>query len=129
MSAIHALLIDDDENNLSVLTEMLALEGVTSTSVNNPAKLADTLATLKQIDLIFLDLEMPNADGYEVLDFLRQQLGSEIPVIACTVHTNEVNTARELGFHSFLTKPLDIDRFPGQLKAILRNERIWELRR
>src|SRR5215467_2139436 len=100
MSAFHALLVDDDENNLSVLTEMLALEGVTSTSVNNPAKLADTLATLKQIDLIFLDLEMPNADGYEVLDFLRQQLGSEIPVIACTVHTNEVNTARELGFHS-----------------------------
>ena len=129
MNALHALLIDDDDNSLSVLAELLAVEGIASTSVNNPAKLMPTLSKLQQIDLIFLDLEMPNADGYQVLDMLRHELGSEIPVIACTVHTNAINTAREVGFHSFISKPLDLDRFPDQLKAILRNERIWETRR
>ena len=129
MNALHALLIDDDENNLGVLTELLAIEGIVSTSVDNPSKLMPILSELKQIDLIFLDLEMPNSDGYHVLDILRRELGSEIRVIACTVHASEINKARELGFHSFLCKPLDLDRFPVQLKAILRNERIWDTKR
>src|SRR5687767_11113310 len=105
---------------------MLSDEGVRSTSLSNPTLLMDTLDQAGHIDLVFLDLEMPNADGYEVLEQLKIELGSDIPVIACTVHTNEVNNARQQGFHSFIGKPLDVDRFPDQLQRILNRQRVWE---
>ena len=42
-----------------------------------------------------------------------------------TVHVSEIGVARDLGFHSFLGKPLDVDKFPEQLKRILNDEPVW----
>ena len=126
MSALHALIIDDNTRNLSVMSEMLSEEGITSTLLENPTRLFDVIGQLDRIDLIFLDLEMPQQSGYEVLEAIKAYLGEDFPVVACTVHVNEINTARRLGFHSFLPKPLDVDRFPDQLQRILSNQPVWE---
>lgn len=122
----HALIIDDNPNNLAILSELLSDEGVTSTHIEDPTQILTTLSQLEPIDLIFLDLEMPQVDGYEVLHILKQHLGDHIPIVACTVHTNEINHAHASGFHSFLGKPLRADRFPDQLQRILNNESVWE---
>jgi hypothetical protein len=45
--------------------------------------------------------------------------------VAYTVHVSEINTVYQMGFHSFLGKPLDSDLFPDQLARILRGERVW----
>jgi CheY-like chemotaxis protein len=127
VSQLHALLIDDDTKNLAVLAEMLAVENITSTQVSDPTDLGNVLAKMKRVDLVFLDLEMPDVDGYQVLDMLKNEAQIACPIIACTVHLNEVNNARRLGFHSFLGKPLDIDRFPQQLARILNDEPVWEV--
>jgi CheY-like chemotaxis protein len=61
-------------------------------------------------DLILLDLKMPGTDGFEVLQWLRQQSGfSTIPVIVLTSseQMRDVNQAYELGANSFLVKPFD----------------------
>lgn len=123
---IHALLIDDDANNLSVMAEMLSDEGITVTLVSNPNTLFDAIDGLKRIDVVFLDLEMPNADGYQVLDVLKNEVGLTAPIVACTVHLTEINQARKLGFHSFIGKPLDLDRFPQQVRRILKGDVVWE---
>jgi len=47
--------------------------------------------------------------------------------VACTVHLNEINRVRELGFTGFISKPLDQKRFPEQVKRILHGEQVWEL--
>lgn len=123
---IHALLIDDDANNLAVMAEMLSDEGITVTLVSNPNTLFDAIDGLKRIDVVFLDLEMPNADGYQVLDVLKNEVGLTAPIVACTVHLTEINQARKLGFHSFIGKPLDLDRFPQQVRRILKGDVVWE---
>jgi hypothetical protein len=49
------------------------------------------------------------------------------PVVACTVHLNEIVDVRETGFNGFLGKPLDGARFSQQLHRILNRESIWEI--
>jgi CheY-like chemotaxis protein len=77
-------------------------------------------------DLVFLDLEMPEMDGYQVLRSLRNTLLEGVPIIACTVHLNEAATIREQGFDGFIAKPLDPKRFSAQMRQILNGERVWE---
>lgn len=125
MSHIQALVIDDNTQNLKVLTQLLAKQGVGCVGITDPRKLEDTLPTLEQVDVVFLDLEMPGLDGFGAKDLLRSHLGST-PIIAYTVHVSEMNVVRQSGFDGFLGKPLDTTRFPDQLHRILNGEPVWE---
>jgi len=124
MSSNHALLIDDNLQNLRVLAQLLTKQGIVITEVNNPLELENILPNLRP-DVIFLDLEMPGSDGYAVKELLRLYY-VDIPIIAYTVHISEINQVRESGFDGFLGKPLNTTRFPDQLARILRHEPVWE---
>ncbi|MBI5958427.1 MAG: response regulator [Chloroflexi bacterium] len=128
MQTKHALVIDDNENNLEVLDELLGMVGISCTLVQDVSQLDAALATLTQLDIVFLDLEMPHVNGYEMLAMLHQEIGLDVPVVACTVHLNEIQTAREHGFHSFLGKPLNPKRFADQIRRIIDGEPVWEAR-
>lgn len=122
----HALIVDDNQNKAAILAEMLSLQGVHSTQVIEPIRLAAMLPRLPETHVVFLDLEMPKLNGYDVLNQLRSTEGFEhVPIVAYTVHVSEVDTVRRLGFHSFLAKPLDLEHFPQQLARILRGESVW----
>jgi two-component system, cell cycle response regulator DivK len=125
MAQTHAVIIDDNAQNIKVLKQLLTKQGVSCTDIPDSRKILDVLPTLEQIDMVFLDLEMPGMDGYHAKDVLRANLGST-PIIAYTVHTSEINVVREMGFDGFLGKPLDNARFPDQLARILKGESVWD---
>lgn len=125
MTQKHALVIDDNTQNLKVLAQLLGKQGVTTTEVSVPTRLEGLLPTLPHIDVVFLDLEMPGLDGYRVKDLLRTHLG-DTPIVAYTVHVSEITVVRDMGFDGFLAKPLDSVRFPNQLARILNGEQVWE---
>lgn len=129
MTNRRALIIDDNQSNADVLEMLLKNEGISSTVVALPRNLPVILDELSgQVDVVFLDLELPNHDGFELLEMLKpdSRLGGA-PIVAYTVHTSEINEARQAGFHSFLGKPLDTQRFPDQLKRILDGVPVWEI--
>lgn len=121
----HALIVDDNIQNIRVLATLLSRQGINCTEFNDPLQLAANLDNLQAFDVIFLDLEMPGMDGFTVKTLLRKHLGST-PIIAYTVHVSEINVARQAGFDGFLGKPLDHTRFPGQLTRILSGDAVWE---
>jgi two-component system chemotaxis sensor kinase CheA len=121
----HALIIEDDPINAEVLAFMLSAEHVTSTVISDPARVRDIVPQLPAIDVVFLDLEMPGLNGYDVLRMLKDDLGVDAPVVACTVHTSQIDIARTKGFHSFLGKPLMAEQFSGQLSQILNGKSVW----
>jgi two-component system, cell cycle response regulator DivK len=125
MSQLHALVIDDNAQNRKVLAQLLAKQGVNSTEIPDPRKLVDTLPDMGAVDVVFLDLEMPGLDGYDVKNLLRSHLG-DTPIIAYTVHVSEMNVVKQQGFDGFLGKPVDTARFPDQLARILNGQPVWE---
>ncbi|MBI1258881.1 MAG: response regulator [Chloroflexi bacterium] len=125
MNQPHALVVDDNPQNLRVLTQMLSKQGVVCAEYASPTQLSEHLPEMGPVDLVFLDLEMPGYDGYVVKEMLREHLGN-VPIIAYTVHVSEINVVRRLGFNGFLSKPLSSERFPAQLARILRGEPVWD---
>jgi len=124
----HALIIDDDVKNLNVMTEILNLEGLSSTQIHRTYDLEESINKLSDVHIVFLDLEMPGMDGYEVFAYLKNIPSyQDIPIVACTVHISEISVARELGFDSFISKPIDLDLFPQQLAMILSGEEVWHI--
>jgi CheY-like chemotaxis protein len=123
----HALIIEDDRRNMQVLGNMLTAAGFTHIDIADPTQLKERLAALSDVDIVFLDLEMPDLNGYEVLPLLKADKHFQyVPIVACTIHANEISSAFLQGFHSFLSKPLDMEKFPEQVARIMRGERVWE---
>ena len=127
MPEVHAVIIEDDAFNIEVLSRLLESRGVSVTAVNDARDTEQVIQQLSNIDVIFLDLEMPNLNGYEIFAMLQEILDPAIPIVACTVHINEIQNAQDMGFHSFIAKPLDNQRFPEQLDMILNNVQVWEI--
>lgn len=127
MTNVHALIVDDNPYNTEVLEHLLTSLGNSFTTLQDPMRLEDVVTELKQVDIVFLDLEMPKRNGYQMLQILKDDLGLSIPVVAYTVHTGEMDEARALGFDGFLGKPLDPRRFADQLDRLLAGEPVWEI--
>jgi CheY-like chemotaxis protein len=75
--------------------------------------------------LVLLDLKLPGMDGFEVLQWIRQEPSlRSLPVVVLTSsdQIRDVNAAYQLGANSFLVKPLDFQNFIDLSKAI---ERYW----
>ena len=127
MSKAKALVIDDNLQNIAILVRLLSNEGMSSVQVVNPSDLDSALQQDIDLRVIFLDLEMPGIDGYQVLTKLRSDARFDsVPIIAYTVHINEINEAHRRGFDGFVGKPLDSSRFPDQLARILAGDPVWE---
>jgi two-component system cell cycle response regulator DivK len=110
-----------------VLAGLMNEEGIEHTHVTDPRKLDAALDAITQLDVVFLDLEMPGLNGYEVLEKLKADTRFQgVPVVACTVHISEISVANKQGFDSFIGKPINPDRFSGQLHRILNGEEVWE---
>lgn len=128
----HVLVVEDNVPNFMLIARLLAMMGTSfcewKTSGWQVAQFADALP---RIDLILLDIRLPYEDGYTALQKLRvnPKLRSTL-IIAVTAEASEeqMRRARAAGFNGFLGKPLDIDRFPDQIRRILRGEAVWEWR-
>jgi DNA-binding response OmpR family regulator len=102
---VGLLIIEDDPRIASVLAKGLGKQGFESESV---ATGSEAIARIEAggIDLLLLDLGLPDIDGLEVLRVLRER-GVAMPVIVITSRTDPRDraTALELGVREYLTKP------------------------
>lgn len=127
LQGVRALIIEDDQTSIDVLENLLTQLRVESTVVLGGPDVAEVLAQKPRPDVIFLDLEMPGLNGYEVLDVLRNDDEfNGVPIVAYTTHLSHMNNARTAGFDGFLGKPLHRQEFENNLIRILNGEQVWE---
>ncbi len=128
MNTSHALIIDDNQLNIDVLVMLLTQQGMTYTAVRSIKEVAALLDNLPPLRVIFLDLEFPNGNGFNLIgSLIAHPAVRNVPIVAYSVHTSELERARQHGFHSFLGKPLNVQRFPDQLARILSGQSVWEV--
>lgn len=126
----NILIIDDDQTSVAVLRSLLLTLGAEAGAIIDVHDIQNDLQSLaERPDAIFLDLEMPFTNGYEILTMIHADPYFDgVPVVAYTTHLSHMNEARDAGFHSYLGKPIDKRAFPGQLADILHGQPVWSAR-
>ena len=116
---MHILLIDDDAELASLLSEFLRREGFTVEAEHEGNRGLDRAAQ-PGIDLVVLDVMLPGIDGFEILKRLRQK--SKVPVLMLTARGDDVDriVGLELGADDYLSKPFNPRELVARIRAILR---------
>ncbi|HEY4670450.1 MAG TPA: adenylate/guanylate cyclase domain-containing protein, partial [Gemmatimonadaceae bacterium] len=105
----NVLLVDDEEANVLLLRRTLsAARYVSIASTTNPREVLE-LHRKNRYDLIVLDLQMPDMDGFEVMENLKEiEKDGYLPVLVITAHPGHKLRALKAGAKDFVSKPLDL---------------------
>lgn len=127
----NVLVVEDNVSNFVLIARLLAFMGVKKCEWKTTGwGVVDFAHTMDHVDLVLMDLRLPHEDGYDALRQIREdeELRDTL-VVVVTAHGSieEMQKARDAGFDGFLSKPLDTDRFPEQIRQILAGEEIWDL--
>lgn len=127
----HILVVEDNVPNFVLMARLLAYMGVQRCEWKTTGwGVVDFANTMPRVDLILMDLRLPHEDGYEALRQVRANprlQNTRVIVVTAQASATEMKKAREAGFDGFLSKPLDVDRFPEQIRQILQGESIWDM--
>jgi len=117
------LIVDDSEDTIAMLKELLQINGASVATATNGAD-GLRLVAENEFDVILSDISMPEMDGFEFLQRLRKIAGRQhVPVIAITGfgRNDDIERARAAGFHSHLTKPLNLQALAEVLQQLATN--------
>ncbi|MBU0703214.1 MAG: response regulator transcription factor [Chloroflexi bacterium] len=117
------ILVVDDEPRMTRFIRMnLELDGYRVIEAHDGLQALDKVRT-NLPDLVILDVMMPELDGFETLEVLREV--SNVPVIMLTVRSDEEDKVRglELGADDYVTKPFGARELTSRVKAVLRRTR------
>ncbi|MDR0550496.1 MAG: response regulator [Spirochaetaceae bacterium] len=124
----RVLIVDDMPTNLKVAEGLLAPYGMIVDTCLSGAE-AIEFVKRREYDLVFMDHMMPEMDGIEALDTIRELGGDceDLPVVALTA--NAITGMKEMflarGFNGYLAKPIEISKLDGILSTYIRREK-WE---
>ncbi len=118
------LIVDDDSFNIQLIKTML--EKLANVKVVSTDKGSEALTVLKvcgeYIDMVLLDLQMPEMKGEDVLDAIRGEMQSDIPVLIISVNGLEEKELKEKGANDFVLKPFELDDLKTKIMKYLPKE-------
>jgi CheY-like chemotaxis protein len=117
---IRALAVDDQQDCAESLSRLLQTMGCAATFVTNPSVALDAAQAL-EADIVFLDLGMPQLDGYELARLFRQRYRDKpLRIVAVTAYGQPHHRvmSREAGFDAHVQKPVDIAVVEAMLETL-----------
>lgn len=120
----HILIADDDKHTRMLLRAVLENAGYTVTTAVDGNDALDALDR-EHIDLVILDVMMPNMDGYEFTQLVRQT-DSALPILMVTAKQLPEDEKKGflVGTDDYITKPIDEEKLLLRIKALLRRAKI-----
>ncbi|MBT3232312.1 MAG: response regulator [Calditrichaeota bacterium] len=115
------LIVDDEETNRILLSEILETLGYSSISVGDGYAALEILDST--FDLVLLDVMLGSMNGYEVAQRIRNSTGiSDLPIIMVTALSDKKDRLRavEVGANDFITKPIDIIELRLRAESLLK---------
>lgn len=125
----HIMVVDDDKNTRVLLKAVLEAENYTVFTAENGVEALSVMDT-NHIDLVVLDIMMPQMDGYQLTKTLRES-NNNLPILM--VSAKQLPSDKKHGFlvgtDDYMTKPIDEEEMLWRIKALLRRARIANERR
>jgi two-component system cell cycle response regulator DivK len=116
------LIVEDSADNMKLFRAVLTLRGHDVAGVSGGDGLAEAM-TETDPELVLMDIQLPGRDGVALLQEIREKAPDQ-RVVALTAHAMSGDRERALaaGFDGYITKPIDIHRFPEQVVRALAGE-------
>ena len=114
------LLVDDDSRNVFALSKILIERGMEIIKAENGKYALETLDNHPDIDLVLMDIMMPEMDGYEAMRQIRSQKKYQgLPVIALTAKAmnNDKQKCIDAGANDYIAKPIDVERLLSLMRV------------
>ena len=116
------LLVDDDMRNIYALSAQLEELGFDITIANNGKEAVDTLNANPEMDIVLMDIMMPEMDGYEAMTLIRKQSRfQKLPILALTAKAMKDDKAKclEAGANDYCSKPIDMAKLTSLMRVWL----------
>lgn len=116
------LVVDDDVRNIFALTSALEHKGAIVEVGRNGLEAIEKLNTVDDIDLVLMDVMMPEMDGYEAtIEIRKNPRWRKLPIIAVTAKAMKDDQDRclQAGSNDYLAKPIDLDRLFSLIRVWL----------
>jgi len=121
MDGAKILYIEDNLENRTLVKRVLEVEGYVMLEADDGIE-GLRVAREKKPDLILIDINLPEVDGYAITTELRRMEGlRNVPIVALTANVLKGDRERclEAGCDGYIQKPIDIDLLPAQIAAFL----------
>lgn len=114
------LIVEDSPDNMKLFRTVLSLRGHTVVPLPGGDNLLEALDQ-HQPDLILMDIQLPGRDGFALLGDVRASEHRSRRVLALTAHAmaGDREKAEAAGFDGYITKPIDVRTFAGEIEAAL----------
>lgn len=120
----HVLMVDDDMRNIYSLTAALEDFGLNISTATNGIEALEFLEEDSSVELILMDIMMPEMDGFEAISLIRQKPEfKDTPIIALTAKAMKDDREKciEVGASDYFSKPVDVPRLKSIMKVWLGN--------
>jgi two-component system cell cycle response regulator DivK len=117
------LIVEDSPDNMKLFRTLLTLHGHDVLGLGGGEGLIQQILDTRP-DMVLMDIQLPQRDGFELLQDIRREVPTPLPVVALTAHAMAGDRERAIGagFDGYITKPIDIRAFPAQVAAALREQ-------
>jgi two-component system cell cycle response regulator DivK len=115
------LYVEDNPDNRLLVRRILQADGFDVLEASSAAQALELLQ-LQTPDLILMDINMPDLDGYTLTTRLKQDPNfNRVPIVALTANVMKGDRERSLeaGCDGYIQKPIDVDRLPSQVSSFL----------
>lgn len=117
------LIVEDSPDNMKLVSTVLRLKQHVIHEMVDGEGLIDRLTETRP-DLVLMDIQLPGKDGFALLEEIRGSSHAHLRVVALTAHamSGDRDRALEAGFDGYITKPIDVRRFPEQVERTMKGE-------
>jgi len=125
---LRVLLVEDVDVNIRLIEKIAEGKGIKLDTAKNGRICLEKLKENKY-NLILMDLQMPEMNGYEATSYIRNRLHNDIPIIALSANISEIDKMKclELGMNDYLTKPFKVENLLSAISKCLSVKNIREV--
>ena len=127
LEGINVLVAEDNTINQKVVKNTLQKQGATVNIVNNGQEAIDALQE-EDYDVVLMDLQMPEVDGYKATRYIREVMRRELPILAMTADAlkGEAEKCFDVGMTGFISKPFEPRDLYHQILQVTNDRKLLE---